>query len=63
MPAIHSSYFLEGIEAVPVDVLVDGDRVKVVEPETGWYPRNAFALAEKSLTLPDCRLAVSEAHQ
>ncbi len=30
-----SSYALEGIEAVPVDVVVDGDRVKVVEPTTG----------------------------
>jgi hypothetical protein len=29
------SYALVGIEAVPVDVIVDGERVKVVEPESG----------------------------
>jgi hypothetical protein len=29
-----SSYSLEGIEAVPIDVVVDGDRVRVVDPET-----------------------------
>ncbi len=29
------SYALEGIEAVPVDVALDGNRVKVVYPESG----------------------------
>jgi hypothetical protein len=29
-----SSYAPEGIEAVPVDVVVDGERVRVVDPET-----------------------------
>ena len=35
MPAILSSYALVGLDAVPVDVVVDGDRVQVVDPETG----------------------------
>ena len=32
--AIFSSFALEGIEAVLVDVFVDGDRSNVVEPQT-----------------------------
>jgi hypothetical protein len=30
-----SSYALVGIDAVPVDVVVDGHRAKVVEPASG----------------------------
>jgi len=30
-----SSYALVGIEAVPLDVVPDGDWVRVVDPETG----------------------------
>jgi len=32
MPAILTAYVLKGIEAVPVNVFVDGDRAKEVEP-------------------------------
>jgi hypothetical protein len=33
IPEVLPSYFLEGIEAVPEDVVVVGDRVQVVAPE------------------------------
>ena len=32
-----SSYALVGVEAVPPDVFVDGDRARVVEPENSHY--------------------------
>src|SRR5271157_2659766 len=35
MPAILSANALEGIDTVPADVVVNGDRAKVIEPETG----------------------------
>jgi hypothetical protein len=35
-----SSYALEGIEAVPVDLVVNGDRARVVEPGRGRYLRS-----------------------
>jgi len=35
MPAIPSAYASERIDALTVDVVVAGDRVRVVEPENG----------------------------
>ena len=35
MPTDIGSYAWEPLGAIPVDVVVDGDRVKVVDPETG----------------------------
>ena len=35
MRATLSSYTLVGLDAVPVGVVVDGDQLRVVEPETG----------------------------
>jgi hypothetical protein len=35
MPVTLLSYALEGIETVPTDVVVDGDQVRVAEPEIG----------------------------
>jgi hypothetical protein len=40
MSAILSSYWLVGIEALPVEVRVDGDRVSVVDPETDQILRS-----------------------
>ena len=34
MPAVLSSDALVGLDAVPVDVVVDGDRVQVVDPQS-----------------------------
>ena len=34
MPEILAAYALEGIKAVPVKVLLDGDRPSVIESET-----------------------------
>ena len=35
MPAILSSYALVGLDAVPVDVVVDEDWTRLVDPDTG----------------------------
>ena len=39
MPLILSSYALIGLDAVPVEVVVDGDRARVVDPESGRVDR------------------------
>jgi hypothetical protein len=44
-----SSYALEGIEAVPINVVVDGERVRVVDPETGRLLHSVRLAATESL--------------
>jgi hypothetical protein len=63
-----SSYALVGIEAVPVDVIVDAERVKVVELETRRTVHSVRLESSGSVssvvqhivnvrTSPDCNLA------
>jgi hypothetical protein len=42
MPHPISTYALYGLNAIPTDVIVEGDIVRVVEVESGWILTSAI---------------------